>query len=85
MESWARAIWWWCAGRIIPADGVIVSGLAAIDEQALSGRAGALDKAPGDAVYACTFVRAGEMTFRVEKVGTDTLARHIGDQLPWPY
>ena len=69
-------------GEVIPADGVIVDGLAAINEEALSGRAGALDKSQGDVVYSSTFVRAGQITLRVEKVGTKTLAGYIGTQLP---
>ncbi len=34
-------------GEIVPVDGVILGGLAAVDQEALTGRAGALDKAPG--------------------------------------
>ncbi len=69
--------------EIIPVDGVIVHGLAAIDEEALIGRKGAFDKAPGDPVYASTFVKAGRIAVRVQKVGEETLAGHIGAQLPY--
>ena len=69
-------------GEVVPADGVVASGLAAVDEEALTGRAGALDKAPGDIVYAATFVKSGQMTVRVAKIGSDTLAGFIGAQLP---
>ena len=53
-----------------------------MDQEALTGRAGALDKAPGDRVYASTFVRAGSIVVRVSKIGIDTLAGYIGTQLP---
>jgi manganese/zinc-transporting P-type ATPase C len=69
-------------GEIVPVDGVITAGLAAVDQEALTGRAGALDKAPGDRVYASTFLRAGRITVRVSKLGTDTLTGYIGAQLP---
>jgi manganese/zinc-transporting P-type ATPase C len=69
-------------GEIVPVDGVILGGLAAMDQEALTGRAGALDKAPGDRVYASTFVRAGRIMVRVSKIGTDTLTGYMGTQLP---
>jgi cation transport ATPase len=69
-------------GEIIPVDGVIAEGLAAIDEEALSGTAGAQDKTAGDVVYAATFIRAGRITVRVERVGLETVAGIIGAQLP---
>ena len=69
-------------GEIVPVDGVISAGLAAVDQEALTGRAGALDKAPGDRVYASTFLRAGRIMVRVSKLGTDTLTGYIGAQLP---
>ena len=69
-------------GEVIPVDGVITGGLAAIDEEAHSGTAGAQDKTTGDVVYAATYVRAGRITVRVEKVGLETVAGIIGAQLP---
>ena len=56
-------------GEIIPADGVVTEGLAAVDEEALCGVVGAVDKSPGDAVYAASFVRDGRLMVRVEKLG----------------
>jgi cation transport ATPase len=56
--------------------------LAAIDQEALTGRSGAFDKARGDRVYASTYVRAGNIMVRVSKLGTDTLTGYIGAQLP---
>lgn len=71
--------------EVVPVDGIIVSGLAAIDEEALTGRAGAFDKAPGDPVYAATFVRAGQIHVRVTHKGADSRAGHIAEQLPHGY
>jgi manganese/zinc-transporting P-type ATPase C len=69
-------------GEIVPIDGVVTEGLAAVDEEVLSGVSGALDKTRGDSVFAATFVRAGRLTVRVEKIGIDTVAGYIGSQLP---
>ncbi|PTX97293.1 ATPase [Verrucomicrobia bacterium LW23] len=69
-------------GEIIPVDGVVEAGLAAVDEEVLTGRAGALDKAPGDAVYAATQIRTGRIAVRVELIGVETLAGYIGENLP---
>ena len=69
-------------GEILPVDGVVVDGLAAVDEEALTGRAGALDKAPGDFVYAATYIKTGQITVSVSLIGVETLAGFIGEQLP---
>ena len=69
-------------GEVVPVDGVVIEGLAAVDEEALSGRAGAFDKAPGDTLYAASFVRAGIVSLRVTRLGEATLAGSIGAQLP---
>jgi cation transport ATPase len=70
------------AGETIPVDGVVTKGLAAVDEESLSGAAGAVDKTPGDTVYSSTFVRDGRLTVRVEKVGINSVAGYIGARLP---
>ena len=69
-------------GEIIPADGTVSEGLAAVDEEALSGRAGALDKAPGDAVHASSFIKTGSIRIKVTRIGLETMAGFIGAQLP---
>jgi cation transport ATPase len=69
-------------GETIPVDGVVTAGLATVDEEALTGTAGAVDKTASDTVYSTTFVRDGRLTVRVEKLGLDTVAGHIGVQLP---
>ena len=66
----------------IPVDGIVVSGFAAVDEEALSGVAGAVDKTPGDAVFATSQVRDGSLTIRVHAFDNATAAHHIGTLLP---
>ncbi len=61
-------------GETIPVDGIIVDGLAAIDEEALTGAVGALDKTVGDVVYSGTFVRDGHLTVQVQRAGPDTVS-----------
>jgi manganese/zinc-transporting P-type ATPase C len=70
------------ASESIPVDGVVTEGLAAVDEEALSGAIGAIDKTPGDPVFAATFVRDGRLTLRVERIGIDTVAGQIAARLP---
>lgn len=70
------------SGDIIPVDGIIVSGLAAIDEQELTGVSGAQDKTAGDSVYAGSFMRDGHLSIRVERAGEATAAAVIATYLP---
>jgi manganese/zinc-transporting P-type ATPase C len=69
-------------GETAPVDGLVTAGLAAVDEEALSGVAGAIDKTPGDRVYAATVVRDGTLNVRVEKIGAESIAGYIGAHLP---
>jgi len=65
------------AGETIPVDGVIVSGLAGIDERMLTGEATPVEKTGGDEVYALTTLLTGYITLRVEQAGADTNAARI--------
>ncbi len=65
------------AGRAIPADGVIVSGLAEVDEKALTGESEPRPRGPGDNVLAATVVVEGQIVVRVERTGVDTTAAKI--------
>ncbi len=69
-------------GDFIPADGVVVEGLALIDEDMLTGFRGGVDKLPGEKVFAGTFVREGALTFRATRVGRSTAAAALADALP---
>jgi len=70
------------AGEIIPVDGIVAEGLAAVDEAVLTGALGAADKGPGDRVHAATTVRDGSLVVRVERAGQGTTAAAIAATLP---
>ena len=69
------------AGGVMPADGVVVKGMASIDQHMLTGEAQPAEKAPGDQVYASTMVLAGKLYVRVDKAGAETVAAKIGEVL----
>jgi cation-transporting P-type ATPase C len=63
-------------GERIPADGVIVSGQAVIDDSHITGRSVPEYRSKGDKTFAGTLVHDGAIHIRVEKTGNDTyLAR----------
>lgn len=63
--------------EIVPVDGVIIDGLASIDQQALTGEAQPAEKGPGDPVLASTIVLAGRIQVLVERAGEETAASQI--------
>jgi Cu2+-exporting ATPase len=67
------------AGEIIPVDGIITEGMAAIDQHALTGEAQPDEKGIGDKVLAATIVLTGRIYIQVEKTGTETIAAQIGE------
>ncbi len=64
-------------GDLIPADGVILSGRASIDESALTGESVPRDKTEGDTVHAACTILQGSLMIRVEQVGEGTTLSHI--------
>ncbi|WP_179136739.1 P-type ATPase [Candidatus Entotheonella palauensis] len=66
------------AGQTIPVDGVIVRGIASIDQRMLTGEAQPAEKVTGDAVLTSTIVLSGKIYIRVEKTGAETVAAQIG-------
>jgi len=64
-------------GQSVPADGVIISGGAAVDESALTGESIPAEKNVGDTVSAATINRTGYFRFRAQKVGADTALSQI--------
>ena len=69
------------AGQVVPVDGLIVDGLASIDQQMLTGEAQPMEAVPGDPVLASTLVLSGKIYVRVTKSGQETVAAHIGKVL----
>ena len=60
------------AGNQIPADAVIVSGEAAINEALLTGEADEIVKGPGDPLMSGSFVASGECMAKLTRVGQDS-------------
>lgn len=64
-------------GSSIPVDGVVVEGISAVDESALTGESIPVDKEPGDTVSAATINRSGYLRCRATRVGNDTTLSQI--------
>ncbi len=64
-------------GDIIPVDGTIVKGFAAIDQQALTGESQPAEKAEGEIVFASTQVMTGSIHIQVRDSGNDTTVAKI--------
>jgi len=69
------------AGEMIPVDGLIIDGIASIDQHALTGESQPIEKTNGDSVFAGTLLLSGKLYIAVEKAGTDTIAAQIGTVL----
>jgi len=66
-------------GQRIPVDGVVVEGLAGVDEAPITGEARVRTKGAGDLVFAGSVAQNGALVFRADRVGPDTtLARMAG-------
>jgi len=68
-------------GEVVPVDGIIVDGLAMIDQHALTGEATPAEKGVGDRVFASTIMVAGKMYVAVEKSGSETATAQIAQIL----
>ena len=64
-------------GHGIVADGRVVSGLAEVDEKALTGESHLLSKKQGDLVFASTVVAEGKLVIEVQASGRNTEAAKI--------
>ena len=64
-------------GASIPVDGVVLSGVSAVDESALTGESVPVDKVAGDQVTAATINQSGFLTCRATRVGEDTTLAQI--------
>jgi Cu2+-exporting ATPase len=64
-------------GEIIPVDGEIIDGHAMIDQKTITGEGLPIVRAKGEAVFAATVIRDGQLTVRAIRVGTSTTAGQI--------
>ncbi len=65
------------AGSLIPADGVVEEGNAAVNEASLTGESVPVDKGPGDPVSSATMNESGFLKCRATRVGNDTTLANI--------
>jgi heavy metal translocating P-type ATPase len=66
-------------GEMIPADGEILHGEASIDQKTITGESLPVTRAKGDAVFAVTVIREGQVTIRASRVGSQTTAGQIAE------
>ena len=64
-------------GESIPVDGVVLEGVSAVNESALTGESIPVDKAEGDPVSAATINTSGYLKCRATRVGKDTTLAQI--------
>lgn len=64
-------------GSRVPLDGVLLSGVSAVDESALTGESIPVEKKEGDNVTGATLNTSGYFTMKVTKVGEDTALAKI--------
>jgi Cu2+-exporting ATPase len=64
-------------GEQIPADGVVASGVASVDEKSLTGESMPRTRRPGARVLAASVVVDGQITVDVTRAGGDTTAAKI--------
>lgn len=64
-------------GESIPVDGVILEGVTAVNESALTGESIPADKQAGDQVSAATVNQSGYIRCRADRVGEDTTLSQI--------
>jgi cation transport ATPase len=64
-------------GATLPADGVVLEGVAAVDERWITGEPGMADKKPGLAVYAGARVATGRLVVEVTRSEHDAVATEM--------
>jgi Cu2+-exporting ATPase len=68
-------------GEVVPVDGIIIEGLAMIDQHTLTGESVPAEKGVGDRVFASTVMVAGKVHVAVEKSGSETATARIAQIL----
>ncbi len=66
------------AGETIAVDGIVVDGMASVDQHILTGESQPAEKIVGDNVFASTIVLSGKIHIQVEMSGQETVAAQIG-------
>ncbi len=69
------------SGECIPVDGVIIDGIASVDQHILTGESQPTEKEIGGIVFASTTVLSGRICIKVQKAGHDTTVAQIGEIL----
>jgi Cu+-exporting ATPase len=64
-------------GEAVPLDGVVLSGTSTVNESLLTGESVPVPKGPGDEVVGASINGNGALTFRVTRVGADTMLGQI--------
>lgn len=64
-------------GEAVPVDGVVLEGISAVNESALTGESIPVDKQEGDVVSAATINQSGFLKCRATRVGEDTTLAQI--------
>lgn len=64
-------------GESIPVDGIVIEGISAVDESALTGESIPVDKTKGDTVSAATINQSGYIRCEAVRVGEDTALSQI--------
>jgi heavy metal translocating P-type ATPase len=59
-------------GGRIPVDGIVLGGRSFVEQAAITGEAMAVEKTPGDGVYAGTINQSGALEIAAQKLGRDT-------------
>lgn len=65
------------AGEKVPVDGVVIDGKASADESAMTGESELAQKQVGSKVLSGTLLREGELLFKAEQVGKDTVLSNM--------
>jgi heavy metal translocating P-type ATPase len=64
-------------GEMIPVDGEILEGVATIDQKTITGEGLPVTRGKGEAAFAATVIREGQLTVRALRVGINTTAGQI--------
>ncbi|HXY57648.1 MAG TPA: heavy metal translocating P-type ATPase [Methylocystis sp.] len=64
-------------GEMIPVDGEIIDGSALIDQKTITGEGLPVARGVGEAAFAATVTREGQITIRATRVGSNTTAGQI--------